>query len=212
MQQFSIRSLLRLGFVLLALIPALLTGWVMLQRSSLVTGELANKALQDAADRGKSDIQAHLQLANKALDGLMPSNVTGPQSAQALAWLSDPALFAPMAFALTRMSQDVRFIYYTSATGEVHGVENANEGFRFGGRTAIDNGARGFFLRHANAPLKPDGAVGESPDPRSRPWYDAALKNQARVFSPVTIYPTSPACNSNFGINVICKFPSSSAL
>lgn len=122
---------------------------------------------------------------------MIPANKNSPQSAQALAWVSDPALFAPMAFALTRMSQDLRFIYYTSSTGEVHGVENAADGFRFGGRTAIDNGARGFFLRQANAPLKLEGAVGESPDPRSRPWYDAALQNRARVFSPVTIYPSS---------------------
>ena len=89
------------------------------------------------------------------------------------------------------MSQDLRFIYYTSSTGEVHGVENASEGFRFGGRTAIDNGARGFYSKQPNAPLTLEGAVGESPDPRSRPWYDAALQNQARVFSPVAIYPSS---------------------
>ncbi len=57
MQQFSLRSWFRLGFVLLALIPALLTGWVMLQRSVLVTEELAKKTLQDAASRAKSDVQ-----------------------------------------------------------------------------------------------------------------------------------------------------------
>lgn len=191
MQKFSVRSLLGLGFVFMALIPGLLIGAVMLQRSSVVAQEMAEKILQDAASRGQSDVQAHLQLANRVLDGLLPGSKTSPQGVQALAWLSDPALFAPMAFALTRMSQDLRFIYFTSSTGETHGVENASEGFRFGGRTAIDNGDREFFLRHPNAALKLEDAVGESPDPRSRPWYDAALQNRGRVFSQVFIYPSS---------------------
>ncbi|MBC7609511.1 MAG: response regulator [Polaromonas sp.] len=191
MRQFSIRSLFRLSLVFLGLLPALLLGAVLLQRTSLLAEDLAARALQDTASRGQSDIQAHLQQAFRALDGLMPESKTSPQSVQALAWLSDPALFAPMAFALTRMSRDLRFIYYTSATGEVYGVENAAEGFRFGGRTAIDSGTRWFFSRQAKAPLKPEGVAGESPDPRSRSWYDAALQTRTRVFSPVTVYPTS---------------------
>ncbi len=191
MRHFSIRSLLGLSVLFLVMIPALLVVWWMFQRTAYVVDELANRAMQNGAGREQSEIQSHLQLAYSTLDGLMPENKTQVQTAQALAWIRDPALFAPMAFALTRASQNLRFVYFSSAAGDVYGVENAVEGFRFGGRASIDSGARLFSTRPVNAPLKPASSEGESPDPRSRPWYAAALQAKARLFSPVTIYPDS---------------------
>ncbi|MES2942133.1 MAG: ATP-binding protein, partial [Pseudomonadota bacterium] len=190
-RHFSMRSLLGLSLLFLVLLPALFVGWWMLQRTYVVVDELAGKAMQASASRGQADVQNHLQQAYRALDGLMPENKTLAQSAQAVAWVSDPALFAPMAFALTRASNDLRFVYFSTALGGVHGVENAIDGFRFGGRGAVDNGSRMFSTRQANAPFKSANQEGESPDPRSRPWYDTALQARARVLSPAAIYPES---------------------
>ncbi len=191
MRHFSIRSLLGLSLLFLVIIPALLVVWWVYQRNASLVDESANRALQQSAAREQAVAQNHLQLAFSTLDGLLPENKSQVQTAQALTWVRDPALFAPMAFALTRASPNLRFVYFTSAAGDVYGVENAAEGFRFGGRGSIDSGARLFSTRPANAPLKLTGAEGESPDPRGRPWYDAALLAKARVFSPVTVYPDS---------------------
>lgn len=191
MRHFSIRSLLGLSLLFLVIIPALLVVWWMFQRNASLVDESANRALQQSAAHEQAVAQNHLQLAFSTLDGLLPENRSQVQTAQALTWVQDPALFAPMAFALTRASPNLRFVYFTSAAGDVYGVENAVEGFRFGGRGSIDSGARLFSTRPANTPLKLTGAEGESPDPRSRPWYDAALLAKTRVFSPVTVYPDS---------------------
>ena len=191
MRRFSIRSLLGISLLLLVILPCLTMAWLQIQRAPAAAEELASRALQDAARRAQSDSQAHLMGAYKALDGLMPENRTTVRTAQALTWVSDPALFAPMAFALTRASSDLRFVYYRSEAGAVHGVENAADGFRFGGRGAVDSGARSFTQRTSNEPLKPLTAEGESPDPRGQPWYDAALKAEGRVFSAVSVYPAS---------------------
>ena len=189
MRHFSIRSLLGLSLLFLVMVPALLVAWWMMQRSTHIVDELANRALQDSAGRGQAEIQSHLQLAFNTLDGLMPENKSQVQTAQALAWVRDPALFAPMAFALTRASPNLRFVYFSSAAGNVYGVENAAEGFRFGGRGSIDSGARLFSMRSVNAPVKSGSSESESPDPRSRPWYEAALQAKKRLFSPLTIHP-----------------------
>ena len=201
MRHFSIRSLLGVSLLFLVIIPALLVAWWMFQRNASLVNESANRALQQSAAREQAVAQNHLQLAFGTLDGLLPENRSQVQTAQALTWVRDPALFAPMAFALTRASPNLRFVYFTSAAGDVYGVENAVEGFRFGGRGSIDSGARLFSTRAANTPLNLTGAESESPDPRSRPWYDAALLAKARVFSPVTVYPdskqsTPEQCNS----------------
>ena len=191
MRHFSIRSLLGVCLLFLVIIPALLVAWWMFQRNASLVNESANRALQQSAAREQAVAQNHLQLAFGTLDGLLPENRSQVQTAQALTWVRDPALFAPMAFALTRASPNLRFVYFTSAAGDVYGVENAVEGFRFGGRGSIDSGARLFSTRAANTPLNLTGAESKSPDPRSRPWYDAALLAKARVFSPVTVYPDS---------------------
>lgn len=191
MRQFSLRSLLGLGLLFLVILPALAAGWVIFQRNGAAVEASASAALMRSASRAQSDVQAHLMRAHEALDGLMPQKQGSLQGTQALAWVTDPALFAPMAFALTRMSQDMRHVYFIGANGLVHGVENAGEGFRFSGRGAVDAGARSFSVHQPNDPLKPAGAEGESPDPRSQPWYAAAMRSEGRAFSAVAIYPSS---------------------
>jgi signal transduction histidine kinase/CheY-like chemotaxis protein/HPt (histidine-containing phosphotransfer) domain-containing protein len=189
MRQFSIRSLCGLSLLFLVIGPALVMAWLMIQRTQAVVEELASQALQGAVSRGQADIGAHLRQAYRALDGLLPEHSkTSVQTVQAVAWVNDPALFAPMAFALTRASEDLRFVYYRSAGGSVHGVENAVDGFRFGGRGAVDSGARTFSQRMPGVSPKLASADDESLAPRS-PWYNAALKTGTRVFSPVTVYP-----------------------
>ncbi len=191
MRRFSLRSLLGFSVLLLVILPCLIAAWLLVQRAPMAVEELASRALQEAARRGQAGSQAHLVSAYKALDGLMPENSTKVRSDQALAWVSDPALFAPMAFALTRSSSDLRFVYYGSQAGAIHGVENAVDGFRFSGGGAVDNGTRSFTQQLLNDPAKPRLAEGESTDPRGQPWYQAAVQAKGRVFSPVRLDPAS---------------------
>lgn len=187
MKQFSIRSLLGLSLLLLVLLPAIGLGYLLIQRDLASVDELASRTLREAALRGQTAVQAHLRHATRALDGMAPEGATSPQRTRTSEWVSDPALFAPMAIALARSSPDLRFIYFTGADGRTHGVENAADGLRFGGRGALDNGARVFSSSTAKSPLRLAETAGQSAAPGNRPWTDAALQGKARVFSPVTL-------------------------
>ena len=100
MKQFSIRSLLGLSLLLLVLLPAIGLGYLLIQRDLASVDELASRTLREAALRGQTAVQAHLRHATRALDGMAPEGATSPQRTRTSEWVSDPALFAPMAIAL----------------------------------------------------------------------------------------------------------------
>ena len=183
MRQFSLKSLFLIGLVIFVLLPLLLGAWVMLANASAASQERASRSLAIASKQSQTDIEAHLRQAYKTLDGLLPESKSDIQTSQAVTWVTDPALFAPMAFALTRMSPDLRFVYYSGLSGDVYGVENVAEGFRFGGRSSIDNGARVFSSASVNASSAPSTVFSIGLDTLSASWYKSAMLARARVFS-----------------------------
>jgi signal transduction histidine kinase/CheY-like chemotaxis protein/HPt (histidine-containing phosphotransfer) domain-containing protein len=190
-REFSLSVLLGASLLLLVMLPAAWLAASILRPSLQDTQDLASRSLNRIAAQVQSGIDNHLLQAHRVLDGLMPPNASPGNATQAAAWVSDPALFAPMAIALTRSSKDLRFVYFRSENGSVHGVENAADGLRFSDRSAVDNGARSALVIASNAPLKSLSGVGESPDPRGQPWWDAAINSDQRSFSPPLVYPVS---------------------
>lgn len=146
-------------------------------------------ALQEATQRGHDDIRQHLQQAHQVLDALTPRAPVG-SDASALRWVQDPALFAPLGFAVTRITPDIRFVYFDNLQGAAHGVENTADGFRFGGREPRNPGGQVFDSRRlgTSAPLPSDlltnVATGNVFNAAAAPyWFDAARQTPARVLS-----------------------------
>jgi len=191
MRQYSLRTLLGVSLLFLVILPAALLAWLLMQRDPHAVEDVASRSLTIAAAQAQRNIENYLMQAHQALDGLMPANASTTSTAQALSWISDPALFAPMAIALTRSFKDLRFVYFRSENGNVHGVENAADGIRFSNRGAVDNGARSALVISADAPLKSLNGIGESPDPRGLSWQDALANADKRSFSAPLVYPAS---------------------
>ena len=190
MRQFSIRSLLGLSMLALVVLPAIGAAYLLVQRDLTAVDAWASRSLQDGITRAQAEIQDHFRQATRALDSMAPPPAGEAQKPRPTEWVSDPALFAPMAIALTRSSPDLRFVYFTGTDGRAHGVENAPEGLRFGGRGVLDAGERVLSTSNAQAPRTATAAADDSGDTnKDRAWIDAAMKAKGRVFSPVALSP-----------------------
>ena len=146
-------------------------------------------ALQAATQRGQRDIRQHLHQADQVLDGLLHHKVASGH-ASALLWLQDPALFAPRGFALTRITPDIRFVYFDNLQGMAHGIEDTAEGFRLGGREPQNVDGQVFASRRRGtsgslAPgALPNTVAGNVFNAAAGPyWYDSARHAPGRVLS-----------------------------
>ncbi|MBC7609509.1 MAG: response regulator [Polaromonas sp.] len=189
---FSLRRILVVSLLLFALLPAGLVTWLLARSSTQSVGELANQVVSNVAIRVQLETENHLQQANVIMNGLFPSTLNQQQTRQARRWLNQPTLFEPMAFALTQQSPSVPFLYLGTASGNFFGVEQTPRGVEVVVREVRDgqDNRRKFF--HASQPgdrsqRLPDEAG--SYEPRTRAWYEAALRAGGRVFSPVYISP-----------------------
>ncbi|MDO8774122.1 MAG: response regulator [Burkholderiaceae bacterium] len=187
---FSLRRILVVSLLLFALLPATLVTWLLARSSMESVGTLSNQVVSSVAARVQAETENHLQQAHVIMNGLFPEALNRQQTLQAQKWLEQPALFEPMAFALTRQSPSVPFLYMGTVKGHFFGVEQTPLGAQVvirEVRNGQDN-TRQFFL--ANQPgdrsqrLANDGT---SYEPRTRSWYEAALRAGGRTFSPVTI-------------------------
>ena len=148
-------------------------------------------ALQEATQRGHDDIRQHLQQAHQVLDGLMPRTpIDADADASALRWVQDPALFAPLGIAVTRITPDIRFVYFDNLQGAAHGVENTAEGFRFGGREPRNPSEQVFDSRRSGTSASlsrgasTDVSTGNVFNAAAAPfWFDSARQTSARVLS-----------------------------
>ncbi len=187
---FSLRSILVVSLVLFALLPAVVVTWLLARGSTQAVGELANQVMGSVALRVQTETENHLQQAHVIMNGLFPPTLNAQQTRQARTWLEQPELFESMAFALTRQSPAVPYLYLGTARGNFFGVEQTARGVEVSVREARDGAAnpRRFFLaaqpgdRYQTLPG--DTA---SYEPRTRAWYEAALRAGNRVFSPISI-------------------------
>ena len=188
--QMSLAALRRASWLLCGVAGLCLLLWAGWRVSAaLAVPPQLTTALREATQRGHDDIRQHLQQAHQVLDGLMPYSLAS-RDASALRWVQDPALFAPLGFALTRITPDIRFVYFDNLQGAAHGVEDTAEGFRFGGREPQNPGGQVFESRRrgVGGPLTPrvlpDEATGNVFSAAAGPfWYDAARRTSARVLS-----------------------------
>ncbi|UUZ69581.1 hypothetical protein LP416_09170 [Polaromonas sp. P2-4] len=125
---FSLRRILVVSLLLFALLPAALVTWLLARSSTQSVGDLANQVVSSVAIRVQAETENHLQQAHVIMNGLFPAVLTKQQTLQARKWLEQPALFEPMAFALTRQSPSVPFLYMGTVKGHFFGVEQTPRG------------------------------------------------------------------------------------
>lgn len=183
--QVSLAALRRASWLVGGVAALCLVLWVLWRvNAALATPPRLVTALQEATQRGQTDVRQHLQQAHQVLDGLVPRTLAS-QEGLAMRWVQDAALFAPMGFALTRITPDIRFVYFDNLQGAAHGVEDTPDGFRFGGREPRNPAAQVFESRRlgASGPLPPGVASDLSPGSTPPHWYDDARRTPARVLS-----------------------------
>lgn len=187
MRLFSLRRILGLSLLFLALVPALSVTWLMARGSSEAVENLAGQILANVAGRVQSETEGQLRQAHDVLDGLLPERPAPEQAARARQWLRNGAQVETMAFALTRQSPVVPALFWANSAGEYTGVETTPEGVKVGIRGPQGAG-RSFYL--SREPGDRSRAVAREAvnfEPRGRVWYQGALRAQARVFSPVQV-------------------------
>ncbi len=189
---FSLRRILGVSLLLFALLPAGLVTWLLARSSTQSVGELANQVVSNVAIRVQAETENHLQQVHVIMNGLFPATLNPRQTRQARRWLNQPSLFEPMAFALTQQSPSVPFLYLGTASGNFFGVEQTPRGVEVAVREVRDgqDNRRRFFL--ASQPGDRSQRLPDEPgsyEPRTRSWYEAALRSGSRVFSPVYISP-----------------------
>ena len=184
--------MLLISLLLFALLPAAGVTWLLARSSNESVGDLANQVMSSMALRVQSETENHLQQAHVVMNGLFPVALTQAQTQQARRWLETPALFESIAFALTRQSPSVPWLYMGTAKGHFFGVEQTSRGSEVSLREVRDGPINPRQLFQAaqpgdrSQPLPGDSANYE---PRTRAWYEAALRAGSRVFSPVFISP-----------------------
>ena len=189
---FSLRRIFGVSLLLFALLPAGLVTWLLARSTTQSVGELANQVVSNVAIRVQSETENHLQQVHVIMNGLFPAKLSPLQTRQARRWLNQPALFEPMAFALTQQSASVPFLYLGTASGNYFGVEQTARGVEVAVREVRDgqDNRRRLFLAS-----QPGDRSQRLPDelgnyePRTRTWYEAALRSGGRVFSPVYVSP-----------------------
>ena len=189
---FSLRRILGVSLVLFALLPAGLVTWLLARSSTQSVGELANQVVSNVAIRIQGETEHHLQQVHVIMNGLFPATLNPRQTQQARRWLRQPSLFEPMAFALTQQSASVPYLYLGTASGNFFGVEQTPRGVEVATREVRDgqDNRRRLFL--ASQPGDRSQRLPDESDtyePRTRAWYEGALRSGGRVFSPVYISP-----------------------
>jgi signal transduction histidine kinase/DNA-binding response OmpR family regulator/HPt (histidine-containing phosphotransfer) domain-containing protein len=190
---WSLRSVLVTGLLLFSLIPAAIVGWLMYQSNLQSVDALSDKIVQDVAYRVQTDTENHLMQVHSLINALLPDKASETQIDEAKRLINHPDEFERTAFALTRMSPNVSFLYFGSAKGEFYGVQKTlgdPEQRAVVNVRAVGDDGRRFF-----SAMQPGDRTRELPretktyEPRGRPWYIAASAKKGRVFS--TVYPSA---------------------
>ncbi len=181
----SLRVVLLGGFLLFALVPACVVAYVMWRGSQQATNQLASDVLDSVAARVLADSEDFVRQADSMMNAMLPTDKGIVTTRDALGWLARPETFESVAFALTRQSRDAPYIYLGTAAGVFHGVEHTADGTRVGVRSGDDQGRRFFMAAHAGDRQTALPTEARNYEPRTRPWYEAAMKMRGRTFTPV---------------------------
>ncbi|MEO5670282.1 MAG: cache domain-containing protein, partial [Ramlibacter sp.] len=181
--RFSLRRILSVSLLLLALVPALLVAWLMARGSLQAAEDLAGKILFNVAARVQSGTEMHMGQAHSALNGLFGEPMDEAQRVRARRWLDDPTAFEAMAFALTRQSPDVPGLYFGNKRGKYFEVENHRSGAYVRIRGPDGTGRRAFLAARPGDRSQGQPSEVSNFEPRTRGWYFGAVQAKGRVFS-----------------------------
>ena len=190
---WSLRSILVTSLLVFLLLPTCLVGWILFRSNEKAVDQLSERVVQDMVRRVETYTLEHVTKAHMVFNGLIGEEANDPLAQRSRQLLLKPELFEQTAFAMTRMASNVPYLYFGSAKGEFLGVESlpgsTTQSFRVGVRKQGDEG------RHFYAAEKPGdrgqtlSIEAKNYEPRSRPWYQVAMENKGRTFTPV--YPSA---------------------
>ena len=188
---FSLRTVLIASLLLFSLLPAATVGWF-LYRSNLQSVELlSGKIVEDMTQRIKTDVEGHLAQAHVLLNGLIHEQPDALAVLRARQLIQSPELFEQTAFAMTRMTPDVPRMFLGSYRGEFLSVESSTQDartvVRVSERKEGGEGRRSFIAESPGDRRHDLPAEKGNYEPRNRPWYQAAMENKGRAFTPVSV-------------------------
>lgn len=179
----SLKTALLVPFTGLILMMATVIGVLSYRAGATAVDELAQRRADDILARIELATDLHIQDSQLVL-GTLNANVTsGALDMKSLAAVEKHL------WHIAGITKSIGYVYFGNPKGEFVGVERFADGrVNVWVRDAATDGIRHSYL--ANAPgdrarliFNQSGAY----DPRSRPWYTAALKSKAPVWSPVYV-------------------------
>jgi signal transduction histidine kinase/DNA-binding response OmpR family regulator len=186
---WSLRTIFLVSLLVFCLVPATIVGWV-LYRSNVQTADvLSEKIVGDVTRRIQIDTEQHLGEAHIVFNGLIQEQPNRAEVLRARLMMQKAELFEQAAFSMTRMTPNASYMYFGNAQGEFLGVEPISQGAsgltRVGIRTGADQGRRFYSAQFPGDRTQTLPTEAKNYEPRGRPWYQAALENKGRVFTPV---------------------------
>ena len=163
-----------------------------MHQSNLHTVEaLAHKVVADVVQRVNTDTQEHMQQAHMIFNAMLPEVPNQQQARRAQELLENPLQFEALAFALTRMTPSVTYLYFGGSKGDFMGVrpsdKNPHTQSRISVQTPAQETRRFFSASQPGDRSQPLPSDKQAYDARTRPWYEGAVNSKGRIFTPV--YP-----------------------
>jgi signal transduction histidine kinase/CheY-like chemotaxis protein/HPt (histidine-containing phosphotransfer) domain-containing protein len=190
---WSLRAIFLSSLLFFCVAPAALVGWVLYRSNVDAVDTFSEKIVNDVARQIQLDTEELMGQAHIIFNGLVQQQPSDVDISHARQMLLNPALFEQSAFAMTRMTPNVPYMYLGTAKGEFLGVEavpqGANSVMRVGVRTTGDEGRRYFTAQAPGDRSQALPTESKNYEPRGRPWYQAAIENKGRVFT--SIYPSA---------------------
>ena len=193
---FSLRAVLIVSLLLFSLLPAATVGWFLYRSNVQSVQLLSGKIIADMTERIKTDVESHLAQAHVVLNGLVQAQPDASAVLRARQLIASPELFELSAFAMTRMTPDVPRMYLGNQRGDFLAIEtfarDAATLVRVSERKAGDEGRRFFMAALPGDRQHELPAETRNFEPRNRPWYQAAMENKGRVFTPLSVSANDP--------------------
>ncbi len=178
------------SLLLFSIVPAATVGWVLYRSNLQSVQTLAEKTVDGVAQRVQISTQEHLAQAHVVLNGLVQEQPGEAGVARARQLIQNPTLFEQTAFAMTRMSPRVPQMVLATHRGEYLGVEALSQSGNGATQVAVrKEGGQGrsyFSAEHPGDRRQKASADSANYEPRTRPWYQAAMENKGRSFTAVS--------------------------
>ena len=195
LRTWSLRVVLVISMLLFSLLPATVVGWLWYRNNLQTITLLAEKIVDDIAQKVQVEAETHLSLAHTVLNGLTHERATESTLLRARQLIQEPELFEKTAFSMTRMTPNVKNLYLGTYKGEFFGVEAPEQADATAMTVAVRHqGGEGRHYYAAELPgdRSHETKVDAAPyAPRSRPWYQLAVERKGRAFTPIHTAPVT---------------------